>query len=86
MRWFSKIDLSEAYYQICMKEGHESRTVFKGFIETFEYTVMLFRLCNAPAIFLRRMDDILRAINDQRVQCYLDDIIVSPESRDVCKS
>jgi Reverse transcriptase (RNA-dependent DNA polymerase) len=52
---------------------------------TFEHTVILFGLCNTPAIFQRRIDSILQAINDQRVQWYLDDIIFSTESKNVCE-
>ena len=48
---FSAVDLSSAYHQVCIKEGHEHKTVFLTPMGLFEYVVMPLGLINAPATF-----------------------------------
>lgn len=42
----------------------------------FEFNVMPFGLCNAPATFERFMDTILRGLKWDICMCYLDDVII----------
>uniref|UniRef100_A0A8C5Q7V2 ribonuclease H n=1 Tax=Leptobrachium leishanense TaxID=445787 RepID=A0A8C5Q7V2_9ANUR len=48
---FSKLDLKGAYNLIRVKEGDEWKTAFRSRYGHFEYTVMPYGLCNAPATF-----------------------------------
>ena len=48
---FTKLDLRGAYNLVRVKEGKEWKTAFRTRYGHFEYTVMPFRLCNAPATF-----------------------------------
>jgi hypothetical protein len=48
---FSKLDLCDAYYRLCIKEGDEWKTAFKTRYGYYEYLVMLFGLANASATF-----------------------------------
>ena len=48
---FSAVDLSSAYYQVRIKEGHEHKTAFSTPMGLFEYVVMPLGLTNAPATF-----------------------------------
>ena len=48
---FSAVDLSSAYHQMRIKEGHEHKMAFLTPMGWFEYVVMLLGLTNAPATF-----------------------------------
>ena len=45
---FSAVDLSSAYHQVCIKEGHEHRTAFLTPMGLFEYVVMPLALPMLP--------------------------------------
>lgn len=61
-------------------EGHEFKTAFTSRWGLFEFVVMPFGLCNAPATFQRLMNTVFRQHLDEFVTVYLDDILVfSPD-------
>ena len=73
---FSKIGLAQGYHQVWIAKGHEHRTTFQTCSGLFEYHILPFRLCNAPAIFQRLMQKILQANLDVLCTVYLDDILI----------
>ena len=73
---FTKIDLRHGYYQIRVAEEDIPKTAFRTRYGHFEFTVLPFGLCNAPATFQRMMHDIFHADLDNHVIIYLDDILV----------
>ena len=75
-RYFTKIDLCEAYYLIRIEPGDEWKTAFRTKYGHFEYLVMPFGLTNAPAAFQSLMNDIFRNLLDDFVSIYLDDILI----------
>ncbi len=76
VKWFTSLDLKEAYYQVQMKEGKEWKTVFWTRYEHYEYTVMPFGLKNVPATFQRLINDTLREYLNDFAITYLDDILI----------
>ena len=52
------------------------KTPFKTKQGLFEWMGMLFGLCNAPATFMRVMNDLFRPFINESILMYLDDILV----------
>jgi len=81
-KWFTAIDIRDAYYRIRMKEGEEWKTAFRTRWGLYEYLVMPFGLTNAPASFQELINDTLREYLDDFVSAYLDDILIFSKTYD----
>ncbi|UYV76724.1 K02A2.6-like, partial [Cordylochernes scorpioides] len=79
---FSTMDLKSGYWQIEVDEADREKTAFVTPDRLFEFRVMPFGLCNAPATFERIMDNLLRGLEWTICLCYLDDIIEFSKTMD----
>ena len=73
---YTKLDVIAAFNKIRMKEGDEWLTAFNTRYGLFESLVMPFGLCNAPATFQARINDVLRPYLDIFCTAYIDDVLV----------
>jgi len=76
VKWFTSLNLKEAYYWVQMKEGKEWKTAFQTRYRHYKYTVMLFELKNVSATFQRLINDMLREYLNDFAITYLDDILI----------
>ena len=81
-KYFSKIDVKDAYYRIRIQEGDEWKTAFRTRYGHFEYTVMPFGLTNAPATFQDYIHQALQGLVDTFCVAYLDDILIFSPDRE----
>ena len=78
--WFTTLDLISGYWQVEVKPEDREKTAFCTKDGLFEFKVMPFGLCNAPATFQRLMDLVLAGMQWSQCLVYLDDIIIPGRS------
>ena len=73
---FSKLDLRFGYHQVRIKEEDISKTSFRMRYKHYEFTVVPFRLSNAPVVFMCFMNGVFINYLDKFVIVFLDDILI----------
>ena len=74
--WFSTLDLKSGYWQAECEDGAKEKTAFSAGKGLWQFKVMPFGLCNAPATFERLMEAVLSALSRETCLVYLEGIIV----------
>ena len=75
-QWFSTLDLVSGYWQVEVDPNDRPKTAFCTTEGLFQFKVMPFGLCNAPATFQRLMDLVLAGLQWSHCLVYLDNVIV----------
>lgn len=76
-KYFSKIDLHSAYWQIGLAESDKPKTAFSvGNLGFYEWNRMGFGLTNAPATFQRCMEKCMGDMHLKECLIFLDDILI----------
>ena len=79
-RWFTTLDLISGYWQVEVNPEDTEKTAFCTPEGLFEFKVMPFGLCNAPATFQRLMDAVLAGLQWNSCLVYLDDVVIPGKS------
>ncbi|CAI5693182.1 unnamed protein product [Oreochromis niloticus] len=74
--WFSSLDLRSGYWQVPLAPDARPKTAFITSGGLWQFKVLPFGLCNAPATFERLVDKVLTGIPHGECVVYLDDILV----------
>ena len=74
-KFFCTLDFASGYWQIAMHPDDVEKTAFITHCGLFEWIIMPFGLCNAPATFCRLMENVMSDIVWQKCLVYLDDVI-----------
>ena len=75
-QYFTSLDLASGYWQVGMAPDSQEKTAFTTNTGLYEFTVMPFGLCNAPATFQWLMENVLAGLARDKCLVYLDDILV----------
>ena len=79
-KYFTMLDLASGYWQVRMSEDAREKTTFTTYSGLYEFNVMPFGLCNAPATFQRLMEIVLAGLTRRSCMVYIDDILVFSET------
>ena len=74
-QYFSTLDLVSGYWQVELEESDKESTTFCTTEGLYQFRVMPFGLCNAPASSQRLMDLVLMGLQWSQCLVYLNDII-----------
>ena len=77
---FSKLDMSQAYAQLCLDEESRKFTVINTPKGLFQYNRLAFGISSAPGIFQRAMEELFQDM--PQVLCYLDDVLIVGKNRE----
>ena len=79
-KYFSKLDLSQAYQQVLLQEDSKNLVVINTHRGLFRYTRLPFGISSAPGIFQRVIESLLKGIDG--VVAYMDDILITGNSEE----
>lgn len=81
-KFFTTLDLKSGFHQILLRHKDRQKTAFSVNNGKYEFCRLPFGLRNAPSIFQRAIDDILREYIGKCCYVYMDDIIIfSPNAK-----
>lgn len=81
-KFFSTIDLESGYHQVNIKKSDREKTAFAINGAKYEFVRMPFGLKNAPSIFPRCVDDILKPNIGKFAYVYIDDVLIFSKSEE----
>ncbi|XP_044756893.1 uncharacterized protein K02A2.6-like [Coccinella septempunctata] len=77
---FSKLDLSDAYQQICLDEKSQELLTISTHKGSFRYNRLNFGIASAPAKFQKIMESVLGGMDG--VVVFLDDILIAGKNKE----
>ena len=74
-KYITTLDLAKGYWQVPVAEENRHKTALITTKGLYQFKMMPFGLCGAPASFQRMMDEVIHGMS-QFTSAYLDDLIV----------
>ena len=81
--WFGSLDIASGFHQVEMVEADKAKTAFITKKGLFQWKVMPFGLCNAPATFERLMERVLEGLQWEICNLFIDDVVAYAPTEDV---
>ena len=81
-RFYSKFDVIAAFNAMRIKSDNEHKTAFLFKYELYEFLVMSFGLCNAPAIFQAYINSVLHSFLNRFMSIYLNNVFIYSKSQE----
>lgn len=81
-QYFSTLDLKSGFHQIELAERDREKTAFSVSNGKYEFCRLPFGLKNAPSIFQRAIDDVLRERIGKSCYVYVDDVIIFSQTKE----
>ena len=81
-KYFTSLDLRSGYWQCRVAENSVAKTAFHTRYGLYEWTVLPMGLTNAPATFMRAMNNLFTDLLDRGVIVFLDDVLVYSHTRE----
>jgi hypothetical protein len=75
-KWFTKVDVIQAFHKICIAKGDEWKTAFCARFGLYEWLVTPFGLANAPSTFQQYINWVLREEVDNFCSAYIDNVLI----------
>lgn len=83
-RWYSKIDLKNAFYHLKIEDASRWLTAFRTPRGIYEFNVLPFGLKSAPGEFQRFIEFVLSEFIGPNVTVHIDDILVHHDTKAGC--
>lgn len=80
-KFFTKIDIRQAFHRIRMDPAAEELTTFRTRYGAYKYKVLPFGLTNGPSTFQRYINDTLIGYLDDFCSAYVDDVLIFSETK-----
>ncbi|GJX12684.1 putative reverse transcriptase domain-containing protein [Tanacetum coccineum] len=77
-----RIDLRSGYHQLCVHEDDILKTAFQTRYGHFEFTVMPFRLTNAPTVLMDLMNWVCKLYLNKFFIVFIDDILIYSKTKE----
>jgi len=81
-KFFTTLDLKSGFHQIELAERDRAKTAFSINNSKYEFCRLPFSLKNAPSIFQRAIDDVLRDTISKTCYVYVDDVIIFSQTKE----
>ena len=73
--WYSSLDMASGYWQVALRESDKPLTAFVTPHGQYQFKVLPFGLCNAPATFSRLVSRVMHGVPIDIASAYMDDVL-----------